>query len=157
MAEEGYIPIAVSKSPGYIPVAVSKCYNWAMFIKAFLSIVNPNVFVIMLLDVKLVLLWQPWLLVFLLNPALVPVGQIDRRGCSPPTFAALFCGLVFGVVGCEPGVVVGCEAGVVVAAMVVGLSVESSSGSGGTNRPPRVLPTNICCFVLWISFWCCWM
>eukprot|EP00117_Sycon_ciliatum_P041900 scpid106335/ scgid30570/ len=26
--------------------------------------------------------------------------------------------------------------------MVVGLSVESSSGSGGTNRPPRVLPTN---------------
>ena len=56
----------------------------------------------------------------------------------------MFCGLVVVVVvvGCEPGVVVGCEAGVVVAAMVVGLSVESSSGSGGTNRPPRVLPTN---------------
>ena len=56
---------------------------------------------------------------------------MDLRGLS---FAALFCGLVV--------VVVGCEAGVVVAAMVVGLSVESSSGSGGTNRPPRVLPTN---------------
>ena len=54
----------------------------------------------------------------------------------------MFCGLVVVVVGCEPGVVVACEAGVVVAAMVVGLSVESSSGSGGTNRPPRVLPTN---------------
>ena len=53
----------------------------------------------------------------------------------------MFCGLVVVVAGCEPGVVVGCEAGVV-AAMVVGLSVESSSGSGGTNRPPRVLPTN---------------
>ena len=39
----------------------------------------------LLLDVKLVLLLQPWLLVFLLNPALIPVGQIDRRGCSPPT------------------------------------------------------------------------
>ena len=39
----------------------------------------------LLLDVKLLLLLQPWLWVLLLNPALVPVGQIDRRGCSPPT------------------------------------------------------------------------
>ena len=39
----------------------------------------------LLLDVKPVLLLPPWLLVFLLNPALVPVGQIDHHGCSPPT------------------------------------------------------------------------
>ena len=39
-------------------------------------------------------------------------------------------------------VVVRCEAGVGVAAMVIGPSVQSGTGSGGTNRPPRVLPTN---------------
>ena len=43
-----------------------------------------DVKLVLLLDVKLVLLLQPWLLVFLLNPALVPVVQIDRHECSPP-------------------------------------------------------------------------